>query len=1212
MNKSARTGGGMFVEVELEERKGSATQSECQRRCDKIFLELQNDAERAEAARAQKEPSTVHGAARWGTEQELEAAGYVQRQVDPKRLIIGRTKENQYLQVAERWTHAHALVCGRTGVGKSTGFFIPQLVERIATSMIVTEATPGYESGELYRLTSGWRKLAGHTIYCFNPSDMTSHRINPIDRVRRAPEELKANLAEKLADLIIMNGESAEARGDQTWNRSEKLLLIPLILHAAAGDPCYGHFGALRWLLLQGPDRVAKILERSPSDVAQMEFEGWMRLSGETNFKYGVFSGLITKLNPWMTDQMVTLTETTDIDLDALKKLDLKPDEAYIRQIIPVIPAIHRPIIQLPGLGNSVAPANYLYQRLGVVNESFKYPVMSFLDDAAKKDLRSDLYSAARELAGFEPVETRGKAQPIEGFISQITNSQPKAGFFLSKVISKRQDLVGRGVITAAPDLHVDELGIPEKMAWKIFHPFTMREYTKAGVGADTARKEIEQKSPRAKQMLQAAMNNRTVLMNRAPSLHKFSIMAFKPVISEGLAVRVPPLVLAGFGGDFDGDAVTIHVPTSTEAVRESYKMLPSNNLFKPGTGQLMMVPAQESTIGIYFLSHTAEGRKKINSVLPSKFHVNEVLDEKAARSLYMRIAKEDPKSYADYVLKLKALGDKEAYEKGFTAGIKDTLVDTKARDILFAKADETVARLRATHKPGAELDHKIAQTYREATDKAFDAVKPELKAQQNNFWHMVNSGARGKPSQLQQMIVSPGIVEDAKGRPVPVPIKRSYAEGVKTSDYFVASYGVRKGMLDKSLQTSEPGALNKDILASTVDNIVTKHDCGTHNGIEFPITSAEVYDRYLARDQAGYKRNTLVSPQMISDLTKRGIKTLHVRSPLKCIAHEGTCAHCYGLDEHGHLPELGDNIGAKCGQTMSEPMTQMVMKTFHTGGMAGTAPSAAGFERVKQLIHMPESYLTGEAAFSTTSGKVTKIEKTPTGQTHVFVGNTKHIVPPQRALLVKPGQTVNQGDLLSSGVMKPQNIFKFKGMEEAQNYLVDELHKTYSAQGAPMQRRVFETVARSIANLTKIVKAPKDSEFKPGEIIPYTAAMEYNQKLKETLPVVDAVGFHLNQKMGDLPQYHKLRDKDVAYLKGLGHNSIEVVKAPVVHAPILKGIERLPQEKKNWMAQFGYRYIKTSLTEGAAEAWKSAISGTHPIPAYAYGAEFGKKKEHY
>jgi len=360
--------GGMFVEVELEERKGSATQSECQRRCDKIFLELQNDAERAEAARAQKEPSTVHGAARWGTEQELEAAGYVQRQVDPKRLIIGRTKENQYLQVAERWTHAHALVCGRTGVGKSTGFFIPQLVERIATSMIVTEATPGYESGELYRLTSGWRKLAGHTIYCFNPSDMTSHRINPIDRVRRAPEELKANLAEKLADLIIMNGESAEARGDQTWNRSEKLLLIPLILHAAAGDPCYGHFGALRWLLLQGPDRVAKILERSPSDVAQMEFEGWMRLSGETNFKYGVFSGLITKLNPWMTDQMVTLTETTDIDLDALKK--------QLFTFYLAVPSRSRDSKLIGSL-----MVNFLLDHILEIRQEMKYPVTMLLDE---------------------------------------------------------------------------------------------------------------------------------------------------------------------------------------------------------------------------------------------------------------------------------------------------------------------------------------------------------------------------------------------------------------------------------------------------------------------------------------------------------------------------------------------------------------------------------------------------------------------------------------------------------------------------------------------------------------------------------------------------------------------------------------------------------------------------------------------------------------
>src|SRR5579885_3034607 len=311
--------GDIVVSVSIEERKGSGTQAECQQRCDQILLELQKDAERVTAAKSHKQPSTAYGAARWGNIEELRETGYIQQKADSKRLIIGRTADSLYLQVPELWTHAHALVCGRTGVGKSRGFFIPQLIERLGTSMIVTEATPGYEAGELYKLTSGWRKMAGHEIYCFNPSDMSSHRINPIDRVRRAPEELKAQLAEKLADLIILNGEPSEGKYEQTWNRSEKLLLIPLILHAAASEPQYGHFGALRWLLLTGPNRLAQVLRDSPSKVARMEFEGWMRLSGETDFRYGVFSGLITKLNPWMTDQMVALTETTDIDLDTLK-----------------------------------------------------------------------------------------------------------------------------------------------------------------------------------------------------------------------------------------------------------------------------------------------------------------------------------------------------------------------------------------------------------------------------------------------------------------------------------------------------------------------------------------------------------------------------------------------------------------------------------------------------------------------------------------------------------------------------------------------------------------------------------------------------------------------------------------------------------------------------------------------------------------------------
>ncbi len=367
--RKTTSGQSVLVTVEMSEHKGGGSLSDCQKRCDKLLLELQRDAERVRETSLDREPNTSYGSARWGREDELIASGYLQKNADPKRLIIGKAASGEYLQIPERLTYSHALVCGRTGVGKSRGFFIPQLIERIGTNMIVTEATPGYEAGELYSLTSGWRKLAGHQIYCFNPSDMSSHRINPIDRIRFAPEELKSSRAESLADLIIMNGQADQQRGDnKTWNDSEKLLLTPLLLHAAASEPQHGHFGALRWLLLQGPDRLRKILYRSPSEVAQMEFEGWMRLSGETNFKYGVFSGLITKLNPWMTDQMVTLTETTDIDLEALK-----------HQLFTFYLAVPSRSRDSKLIGSLMV--NFLLDHILEIRESMKYPVAMLLDE---------------------------------------------------------------------------------------------------------------------------------------------------------------------------------------------------------------------------------------------------------------------------------------------------------------------------------------------------------------------------------------------------------------------------------------------------------------------------------------------------------------------------------------------------------------------------------------------------------------------------------------------------------------------------------------------------------------------------------------------------------------------------------------------------------------------------------------------------------------
>lgn len=309
---------GCIATVEITERTGSATTAECAKRAEEVITKLQDDAAKAKRLAPQREKSTVHGSARWGTEDDLKAASYLTRKPPATQLIIGKASTGEYVSVPERVSYAHALVVGRTGVGKTTGFFIPNIVERTGVNMIITEATPDYGLGELYKLTAGWRKTAGHRVFSFNPSVMSSTRINPIDRVRQAPQEYKAREAERLAELVITNGERPGTRTDPAFERSEKHLLMSLILHTAATEPKYGHFGALRWLLLSGVSEVRKVMRKSPSEIAQMEFEGWLRDSSE-GFRFSVTAGLKTKLNPWLTDQMIALTETTDIDFDDLK-----------------------------------------------------------------------------------------------------------------------------------------------------------------------------------------------------------------------------------------------------------------------------------------------------------------------------------------------------------------------------------------------------------------------------------------------------------------------------------------------------------------------------------------------------------------------------------------------------------------------------------------------------------------------------------------------------------------------------------------------------------------------------------------------------------------------------------------------------------------------------------------------------------------------------
>lgn len=896
--------------------------------------------------------------------------------------------------------------------------------------------------------------------------------------------------------------------------------------------------------------------------------------------------------------------------LQNLKELGLKASEAYTRKLVPVIPPIFRPVQEIAG-ANQVSPSNYLYQGLGLLVDTYKAPVMKFLDDKTKGEFNTAIYEATKVLAGTEDAPQKGRSQKIQGFIKQIEGDSPKKGFFLNKLVNKKQDLVGRGVIVNGPDLHVDEIGIPEKMAWQTFKPFIVREFTKSGYKPDFAREQIEKKTDLAKRMMQTAMNQRTVMMNRAPSLHKFSIMAFKPKLVQGLDIQVPSLVFKGFNADIDGDTVNIHVPVTQEALNESYNMLPSKNLWKPGSGELMIMPSQESAIGIYFLSQTPEGRKRLNEILPAGYHIDKIMDGKAAKEFYNKLAKEVPHQFPTIVSKLKQMGDKQAFNIGFTASINDITVDTRKRDAVFKVADAKVDKIRASMPPGPKRDDAIASIYEAAAKEAYGYMKEQLKDKNSNFYHMIASGARGKDSQLMQMVSAPGIVMDGKDNRIPVPIKKSYAEGVTTADYFMSSYGVRKGIIDRALQTSKPGALNKDVMASVVDNIITIEECGTDKGVMLPVDSINCQGRYLAKDTGGFKRNTLVTPQVSSALVKSGLKQVEIRSPLKCLATKGTCAHCFGLDEHGNKVHLGENVGVKMGQAMTEPVTQMTMRTFHSGGVSTGGPKVGGFQRVSQLLNMPK-YVAGEATLSTMDGRVTKIQKTDVGTSKVFVEERAHTVRPGLNLLVKVGDRVKKGDRLSEGVLKPQDIARLKDFHQAQEYVVDELDKTFRDQEVKLDRKVFETVVRSLTNNTRVIDAPTGSGFLPGDIIPYTVARRFNETRKKNVPVEDAVGMTLTKPEWKFQEGRTLTEKDVKDLLAVGIKKVEAAEQALKHAPQIKGITQVPELRSNWMTQLGYRQIKKTLTEGAAQGWKSDTEGEHPIPALAYGVNFGKKKVGY
>ena len=890
--------------------------------------------------------------------------------------------------------------------------------------------------------------------------------------------------------------------------------------------------------------------------------------------------------------------------LMALKEAGLKPNEAYMRKQLPIIPSVYRPVY--PGQDGVVrnSDLNFIYQNVGILNSMMKLPVMEHLPEDAKQEIRKDLYEHVRGLSGLTDINIKGR--PREGFISELRGGeggQPKEGFFISKLVSKRQDYVGRGTIIPEPDLGVDEVAIPEEMAWKLFEPFLIREMSKHGKTPIQAKDEINNKTYLARKVLEIVMAEKHVLLNRAPSLHKFSIMAFKPKITEGRSIKIPPLVNKGFNGDYDGDTMTVHVPVTDEANREAAKMLPSRNLFDPGKGELMLIPSQEAQVGIFYLSQTPKGRTLLNSILPPQLKIDGVMNKSATKKFLDTLAKKFPKEYSVIVNKMRSMGENHTYEAGFTLGVNDLGGMETARNHIVEELDKKVKACKDP-KELAELTtiyNKRLQTIAEN----------HLSTKRNPLYDMVTSGAKGSPSQMHSIMTTPLLVTDAKGAIVPKVIKKSYSEGLDIPDYWVSMSGARRGMMDRSIQSQKPGAFSKDIMATALDNVISGDDCGTKEGITLRLEDTDALDRFTAGDQKVAAHNTLVDSALISKFKKAGLRAIKVRSPLRCLKPRGTCAKCYGLDEHGHPPTVGDNIGVKAGQAIAEPLQQGIMNAFHTGGTAGgnIGGNLSGFPRVQQLMQMPK-IVVGAAPLSPKSGKITKIVKGMAGGHDVTIGDHTLHVPKGLDLKFKLGDEIDAGDPLSSGTVKPQDLVKYKGMHAAQEYMASELKKAYLGMGQNIKGKTFETVVRSLGNTTKILNNPAGSGFIPGDIAPYTVVEHYNKNLDFASTPEEAIGQRLSKSFGGFKEGHVIEEKDAMLLKARGLLEVPARREPIVHAPLLKGMSALPLLRKDWMAALGYRYHKRGLSEGASQGWATELESYHPIPAFAHGVTFGQGKD--
>ena len=586
-------------------------------------------------------------------------------------------------------------------------------------------------------------------------------------------------------------------------------------------------------------------------------------------------------------------------------------------------------------------------------------------------------------------------------------------------------------------------------------------------------------------------------------------------------------------------------------------------------------------------------GQFLVNDLLPDDLQVKGPMTKKELYNRIYTMARRDPSDAAKRIDKVRFLGHELATTEGLSIGLDDITPDPRKDKLLKPLMD----KIKKTSDP------KVRQKLILAAE---GKILPLSMKHPGSMGEMIRAGARGKPIQLMRTANAQIHANDpVTGGIIPWLIPRGFSEGLKPSEHWVADTEARTNLINSRVAVTEPGAASKVVINNMNNLKILGEDCGTQNGIMMSTANPNLVDRYLARSEAGFPRNTLVTPQAASALRKK-TKQVMVRSTMTCEMNDGICQKCYGLDERGQLHTLGTNVGIRSAQAVTEPITQMQISARHgVRGESSDIKKVQGMEGLKQMLEIPKSFI-HKATLSATAGNVDSVERAPQGGFNVNVAQQKYYIPAGLSPVVTPGQNVTPGDALSDGIPKPDEVVQYKGLGAGRKYMVERLDEIYKDSGIDLDRRHIELLARSHLNHVRIDHDP-ENRYHPGEVVNYTTLVkDLSEDVKE-LPTKDAPGQVLAKGALHHAAGTVITPEIAKELKDNKVRNVLVSRNPPKISFFMRPLSRNPLLNPDWMARLGHRYLKESILEGVHTGQVSDIHGTHPVPAYAYGREFGK-----